>query len=384
MLADAARRPRPARGSECRGRRWHWSRRVSVVLGTLGGVLVGVLAFEVALRQVHGTFPRDGFYETRQYAEGTSVARYANPDPPPLSWRMTGNESIAGAPTIVIIGDSYMAARHVSDQGVVASWIERWSRERGRPLNVRQYGIFGASAPSFAGFASRLLERWHPEHVIVVLTSNDLEPDAFVKSPYWRVTVGSDGAPAIVEAPHGPPGTALGPLREAFRAARLRSSLAEVLTMRWDSVQRAHAAPPRKAPAIVPEPARPPKTVAAARVVATPPPRAESGREQDLRVARVSVSLLKRAYGSRLLIAFLPEVTIRTDRPPTREELELARLCRAEGIPYASGHDAFMRMRDRFVYSRGFHNTQPGHGHLNERGQRAFAEIVWGLLESVR
>ena len=331
------------------------------LLTTLAGALVALIAFELALRPFTGTFPNPGFDEVRQYAEGSSVARYARPaDPQPLRWRMTGNEWVDGAPTIVIIGDSYMAARHVRDKATIGSLIEWWSRAEGLPLNVRQYGIPSGAAPTFAGFADRLLARWSPEHVVVVITSNDLGPDPLLKSVYWRMRIGADGSAELVEAPREKATTSFnGAFWTYADALWRRSSLAEVLTIRWkQKLAQAFAAPPKSTP--------------------TPPhPHLAS-------VPQASVTLLKRAYGARLLIVFLAEIGMDSDREPSGEELALERACRAAGIPYASSRPVFIAMRDRSVYSRGFHNTLPGAGHLNEAGQRAFAGVVWQLLKQVR
>ena len=331
------------------------------LLTTLAGALVALTAFELALRPFTGTFRHPGFDEVRQYAEGTSAARYARPaDPQPLTWRITGNEWVDGAPTIVIIGDSYMAARHVPDQATMGSLIERWSRTEGLPLNIRQYGIPSGAAPTFAGFADRLLARWSPKHVVVVITSNDLGSDPLLKSVYWRMRIGADGSAELVEVPRQPSSRPTPLFWTPFVSLWQRSSLAEVLWVRWSHLISALGLGTR------------PKD--------TPKPSDSQGAS----IPQASVTLLKRAYGSRLLIVFLAEIGMDSDREPSAEELALERACRAAGIPYASSRPVFIAMRDRSVYSRGFHNTLPGAGHLNEAGQRGFAEVVWQLLKQVR
>jgi hypothetical protein len=345
-------------GSRCHRFLSKWPR----LLTTLAGALVALTAFELALRPFTGTFPHPGFDEVRQYAEGTSVARYARPaDPQPLTWRITGNEWVDGAPTIVIIGDSYMAARHVPDQATIGSLIERWSRAEGLPLNIRQYGIPSGAPPTFAGFADRLLARWSPEQVVVVITSNDLGSDPLLKSMYWRMRIGTDGSAELVEAPRQTPSRPTpGVFWTPFVSLWQRSSLAEVLWVRWSHLNSALglAARPK-------DPPKPPDSQVAS-------------------VPQASVTLLKRAYGARLLIVFLAEIGMDSDREPSGEELALERACRAAGIPYASSRLVFIAMRDQSVYSRGFHNTLPGAGHLNEAGQHAFAGVVWQLLKQVR
>src|SRR5215471_1611306 len=293
-------------GSRCHRFLSKWAR----LLTTLAGALVALTAFELALRPFTGTFPHPGFDEVRQYAEGTSVARYARPaDPRPLTWRITGNEWVDRAPTIVIIGDSYMAARHVPDQATMGSLIERWSRAEGLPLNIRQYGIPSGAAPTFAGFADRLLARWSPEHVVVVITSNDLGPDPLLASVYWRMRIAADGSAELVEVPRQTAASSSGTFWTSFDGFWRRSSLAEVLTLRWNHLKTSHGLAP------------------SSKTLPTPP------EWQVALVPQASISLLKRAYGSRLLIVFLAEISMRSSRAPTRAELELERACHRAGIP---------------------------------------------------
>ncbi len=68
---------------------------------------------------------------------------------------------------------------------------------------------------------------------------------------------------------------------------------------------------------------------------------------------------------------------------PTEEERSLARACAEENVPFVSSRDKFVAMRARFVHPRGFHNTLPGEGHLNELGHRVFAAIAMSLLREV-
>jgi hypothetical protein len=115
-----------------------------------------------------------------------------------------------------------------------------------------------------------------------------------------------------------------------------------------------------------------------------PPPRGTPNDPRVAMVPRASVSLLARAYGDRLLIMHLPEISRQFMEQITPEEVRLEQACLEAGVPYISARDVLIRARDRFVLSRGFPNTTPGDGHLNETGHRLVAGVLWQLLENAR
>jgi len=80
----------------------------------------------------------------------------------------------------------------------------------------------------------------------------------------------------------------------------------------------------------------------------------------------------------------LPEISRSNSRRITPAEVRLEAACLEAGIPYVSARDVLIRARDRFVLSRGFWNTTPGDGHLNETGHRLVAGALWQLLEKAR
>lgn len=131
------------------------------ILLTVCGIIAGVIAVEASLHRISHS-SRGKYFEIRQYSEGISVSHYASQDPPPLNWRLTGNKHIEGAPVLLIVGDSYIAAHQVNDEQTMGSLIERWSRSDDFALNVRQYGVPGGSISAYAGYAEPLLGRWKP------------------------------------------------------------------------------------------------------------------------------------------------------------------------------------------------------------------------------
>ena len=321
------------------------------------GVAAAILVSEFGVRAFYGEPHTGRMVTVRQYAEGISTAHYVSDDPQQnYNWRLTGNTPIEGAPEVLILGDSYVIARQVSDDATMGALIERRSRAEGSPINVRQYGLSGGSLPAYAAAARVLLARWNPAWVVVVLPTNDLTERSLNSGPYWRMRIGPGDSVEIYPVPEPPgPATVFGRIMNRLKR---RSMLVHLLADRW---------------VLLHTPQR--------------PPRPRGTLDEDQRVTMVpqaAVSLLAREYGDRLLILHLPEITRQSQRGITPPEVRLEEACLKAGIPYVSARDVLIRARDRFVLARGFRNTTPGDGHLNATGHRLVAGALWQLLEKAR
>ena len=325
--------------------------------GLICGVAAAIVVSELGTRAFYGEPHTRRMVTVRQYAEGISHAHYVRDDPQQnYNWRLTGNPPIEGAPEILIVGDSYVNARQVADDATMGTLIERRSRAEGSPINVRQYGIPGGSPPAYAAAARALLARWNPAWVVVVLPTNDLTDQPLNSAPFWRMRIGPGDSVEIypVPQPLGPP-TVFGRIMNRLKRP---SMLVRLLADRWELLHT-----PQR------------------------PPRPRGTLDEDQRVTMVpqaAVSLLARAYGDRLLILHLPEITRQSSRRITQPEVRLEEACLKAGIPYVSARDVLIRARDRFVLWRGFRNTTPGDGHLNATGHRLVADALWQLLEKAR
>jgi len=152
-------------------------------LASAAGVIAAIAVLEMALRplasanlppiaQPGADSAGSSVVTSRQLEEGIAESHYSA-----AGARLTGNATIVGAASIVILGDSHVMAREVSDRETMGSWIERLARREGHPVNVRQYGWRGASPPQYLLVAPQVIARWHPEQVVVVLDGDDLGPD---------------------------------------------------------------------------------------------------------------------------------------------------------------------------------------------------------------
>src|SRR5437016_3273996 len=77
---------------------------------------------------------------SRQIEEGIATATFS-----PGGARLTGIAQLPGARNVVIVGNSYVVAREVSDSNTMGAQLEQIARAHGVRLNVRQYGWRGAS-----------------------------------------------------------------------------------------------------------------------------------------------------------------------------------------------------------------------------------------------
>jgi hypothetical protein len=288
----------------------------------------------------------------RQLEEGVSLARFSV-----AGARLTGNASIPGAPTVVLLGDSYVVAASVPDRETMGSYLERDAREAGVPLNVRQYGWSGASPSRYLLEADTVIRRWNPADVVIALSDNDLDRNALYEaSP--RLRVASSGKLGILPAPPDPiPGP---PRRSVLRA------LFEERTwrLRW---RRARA------------------EAAKSRVDHS----ADSARtERDLLPDSIQLALLPGAvvralsakFGPRLSLVYLAQLGVDDNATPSTIESQLLDACAKEHVRCATTRIGMLTARRSGIITHGFFNTTPGNGHLNPAGHALVAAETWKLL----
>src|SRR5437868_738708 len=158
---------------------------------------------------------------SRQLEEGIAEAHFSS-----AGARLTGNPVVAGGPVIVILGDSHVMAREISDDQTMGAWVERLARSDHYFLNVRQYGWRGASPPQYLLVARDVLEKWRPTEVVVVLDGDDLGPDPLNRR-YPRMRIGADDSVEIVRDPHE---------SDAASVTHHHLTLATLFRIRWKMV----------------------------------------------------------------------------------------------------------------------------------------------------
>jgi hypothetical protein len=315
--------------------------QLGVFLGCVAALLAGEAALRVVATPSAGESGAQGI-RVRQYNEGISSATFgAN------GVRLTGNPWDSGAEAGLVVGDSHVEALQVQDRETMGSVLERRLRDVGRPVNVLQYGIGGAAAPMYCLAAPFLLKRWQPAWVVVLLNRNDLGYAAFEGTAHFALA--PDNSVSLV----GPRGlTYLGPdnlnisssgLQNVFR----HSVIATLIYRRYKELRNQAD----------------PSSDASGNSLRTKHPIALA--------PEISVSELKKAYGSRLLIAYDPEPEGAQDAVAV--ERQVLRSCETQAVPCFSLRDALAPDR----LPRGFHNTAPNVGHYNATGHRLVARALF-------
>jgi len=287
---------------------------------------------------------------SRQLEEGIAESHFSS-----AGARLTGNPAVAGGAVVVILGDSHVVAREISDGETMGAWVERLARDHHYFINVRQYGWRGASPPQYLLAAHDVLDRWHPTEVVVVLNGDDLGADPLNRR-FPRMRIGKDDAVELVPEPDE---LAQPQLRHHF------SSLATLFRIRW---QKVTARTPRSVRhwLNVPVEARGPvpdqATIAA--------------------VPRAEVKALSRAFGSRLLIVYTADVRATGGENVDPGERRLLDACAEQRVRCISMRSLMLAARRNGFVVRGFATTTLGVGHLNAIGHELVGRTIWSALRS--
>ncbi|HTE43839.1 MAG TPA: hypothetical protein VK636_01235 [Gemmatimonadaceae bacterium] len=334
----------------------------ALLLGCLGVAAAG-FAVEIGLRpfttadgppspRVEADSMGQPGHAIRQYDEGVSVASFSHGGA-----RLTGDAPIAGAPMIVLLGDSYVVARAVADNETMGARLERDARAGGVRLNVRQYGWLGASPSRYLINSRAILQRWDPSAVVIVLSDNDLDGNALWNAtPRLRVT-----AAGVLEVAHSGRDDSSAP-------GAGTSALASALRQRtWEFSARASRSARLTAmagPAMDDEPATVVPDSAQLRMLPS-----------------AVVHALSAAFGDRLSLLYLAEVRLTDDDSATSIERSVLAACREVRLRCASTREEMLAARARGVIARGFFNTTPGNGHLNAAGHAIAGDAIWAMLQ---
>ncbi|MDB4906752.1 MAG: hypothetical protein JWO05_1536 [Gemmatimonadetes bacterium] len=334
---------------------------------------VGLLALEAGLRPFETPqsepVPRiaaDSFslpvVSARQLEEGLGVANYSS-----AGARLTGHDVQRDAPVVVLLGDSYVAAREVRDDETMGARAEESLRAAGMAVNVRQYGTRGATPALYVANARDLLHRWEPAAVVVVLSYDDIDHHPLTEGTP-RIAIDAGKGTLVGSIPPAPAVASSGLLAHStllrlFARRRLQLLARSPRFIRNWWIRSGHPANPGD-PLVT-------------RVTPATPAELEA-------IPRVVVQMLHAAYGERLVIAWVSEV--RLSGPPVSESYERALFsaCAAEGVTCLSARDEMLAARDSGIILRGFPTSTLGEGHLNAAGHRVMGALIAREIESRR
>lgn len=335
---------------------------MKVVRGALG-VLCALVVWELILRQavvvnpggydhpVLGRLPRPGVMVSSHEGFSRTTINSLGMRGPALAAKAPGEVRI------LVIGDSLTAGMEVADGATYCDRLQATlAQALGRPVTVVNAGRGGASAAYYVHLAAFYQRAVDPDHTVLQLDDSDFNSDAFLPEKSFRLVAEGRGF-RTVAAPPAPVAEsplarliglhpALGPL------AGLQGGLRSSLTTAVDKL-RPHledGATRLRGPA--PAPSAPPEP-------------------DDAEVMRWALPRLIAAY-RRPVILYLPHEF----KPRTALEDLAAAEARARGVVCLNPRRELSRAVQAHQPPRGFNNTAPGAGHLNEHGHRLVAECL--------
>jgi hypothetical protein len=325
-------------------------------VATFCGVVAGLTLFELGLRPLAtADLPPvarpaadtldSPVITTRQLEEGIAESSFSS-----AGARLTGNPPLTGAPVVVVLGDSHVVAREISDGSTMGAWVERLARRDNYLLNVRQYGWRGASPPQYLLVARDVLQRWNPVQVVVILDGDDLGADPLNRR-FPRMRIGADDAVEIVQSPDSTADVA-GPHQ--------LSTLVTLSRIRWRRVlERA----PKNWRAFLNAPVE----------VRGPAPT----EEMVAAVPRAAVKALAKAYGAALLVVYTADVRVTGGERADGGEERLLAACAEQHVRCVSMRPTMLAARRKGLVVRGFPTTTLGVGHLNAKGHELVGRAIW-------
>jgi len=333
----------------------HESKTSRAGLATAAGVVFALLLSEIGLRPWAGQLYRFDVAPVsadriqaptktvRYYGEGIATSHFS-----PSRARLTGRPPLAGAPWIVIMGDSFVEALQLNDSETMGAVVEHLA-QASNPVNVRQYGFPGASPPKYALEGADVLRLWNPGMVAVIANANGFRTAAL--DTHWtKAQIRGDN---FLIQPVTPERLTL-PVRLWF--VLRRSALFEILISRFvldispeiPTLHTFHS------------------TAEAAQAI---PSNAD--------ILPTMVRLLKQTYGDRLFLVYAAEPAL-TSSQPEPEETETLLQCRIQGV-HCSSTGPYLRdaLRSLQYFGSGFSNSAPEKGHYNANGHRLVGELIW-------
>jgi hypothetical protein len=320
----------------------------------LSGCVLALIFMELVLHNFSGKSESSAGFEERDYREGFAKAHFSS-----NGLRLTGNVQIAGAPSVLIVGDSHVEAYSLPDQQTMGSILERRLRTEGKPWNVLQYGWRGADGPDYVYQASLVKDRFHPNWVFLVTTKGDFASS----STETARLVERHGA--VVAEPTGPGSS---PGRPASHGSLLSRKMKESGLLYASVVRFGVEVLPHLMGQGTGE---------------------QKGNGPTSQASEKTIELIVRGlsdgYGEKLFVVYAPDQPFSADEPPEPQESSLLSVCKQYRVACRTLHDGMIEdLLVRHVIDRGASNTAPGYGHLNMHGHELVAAEIDKCLNSLR
>jgi hypothetical protein len=293
-------------------------------------------------RPGHTVFSQEGFSRTYTNALGMRGAELAPKRPTEIR--------------ILIIGDSLTHGKEVADGATFSEQLQV-QLEQGlkRPVTVVNAGRGGASSAYYLHLSSFYTQVVAPDFTVIQLDDSDFSGEAFDQSRSFYFVAEAKGfktvaAPSIPDVSYSPIEQIAGvhPLLKPMTA--FQGLMRSTIHIAVDKAR--HYSEGHNRPLVSHE--------------ATGPGRGHSDHGTGL--VQWAIPRLSSSF-PRPVFLFLPNESV----PPTGSERLTAATVRAHAADYLNPRREFLSAVHAFQPPRGFNNTVPGQGHLNEVGHRLVA-----------
>ncbi|MFN2411563.1 MAG: hypothetical protein ABR535_00695 [Pyrinomonadaceae bacterium] len=315
---------------------------------------------QLQLEEFKNYTPKDSEeIEIRQFQEGFAVSHFRGDGD-----RFTGAVNIENAPNVLILGDSFVEAVQVEDSHTMGAVIERLAAKESKPVNVHQYGWGGVSTATYLAIADAVKQRWNPQRVAVVFNGDDFSEISLATGRFWRMEINAETLSYKVV-----------PVQRI--AERFDSQLERVGFTSTDVYKLVNHS------ALL-------YLVIEKYLLSKNSPDKNQNNENSAKdsseqkiVTSIIVKALKEAYGEKLLIIYIPQISVNSNKEYEPAENFLQSACENENVNFISTRNAMINKRDKEnLLSQGFFNTPPGVGHLNQIGHEVVAEEIWKKISN--
>jgi hypothetical protein len=288
-------------------------------------------------------------------AEGHGITKYV--DDGEISTPFSGGKNI------IVLGDSHTEALQVMDAQKYPSITETMLREDGYFFDVRNLGFSGMSIADYIFLAPFVIEKFDPAIVVIQLDGQDFE-EAFdiTKSNYF--VYGNDGKINLIHKPHYYTSVSSAKVRDILNY----SSMIVNGFARFQQIFTNNGFLPRSYDE---------QTVFAKPQIAT---------QSTADPIPLELETLKLAYRNiKLILVYLPYTPVYTSDnivlDDGRFQDVLLNIKAMDGWSVIDPTEKFAKLLDTSQFPRGFDNSLPGKGHLNQMGHRIVAELLVDQVE---
>jgi lysophospholipase L1-like esterase len=275
---------------------------------------------------------------------------------------------------ILVLGDSITEAVQLDISKSFSSLTEKYLNRSSNNYEVFNLGFSGRSVPDYINYSEGYIRKFSPDFVIIQINYNDFTGDAIKTSKHNYISLENEEI-KIINNPHAK--NELVMLSEAYKKAR------------WLQPIIAHTAnnfPLSELKNIFKK-----KTIQASGDDFSFGQSKKTLTDQHKKIIEWQLRELVMKYKNNFALLYTGVVPLinngemieKEDDDVLATKNEIKKACDNFNIPFIDPTDEFLEFYHRSnQLPRGFDNSMPGSGHLNENGHKIIAEIIYNFIKS--